>query len=143
MLKKNIQSQTIYDCYKSYKVSRKQLFNIQYMYYNFRLITLIDCIQYCQRFCLFFLPKVTSKPQTTQTVQRILLPAAPNQQVAIRVSTPNISTGSSVAQIRPANSNVANIAGLPPGTTLLSGGSGLQGFALVPASYVTQVEKYF
>ncbi|XP_022317408.2 protein lin-54 homolog isoform X2 [Crassostrea virginica] len=84
---------------------------------------------------------VTSKPQTTQTVQRILLPAAPNQQVAIRVSTPNISTGSSVTQIRPANSNIASIAGLPPGTTLLSGGSGLQGFALVPASYVTQLQQ--
>lgn len=111
--------------------------------YNLGLITVIDYIQYGQRFCLFLLPKVTSKPQTTQTVQRILLPAAPNQQVAIRVSTPNISTGSSVTQIRPANSNIASIAGLPPGTTLLSGGSGLQGFALVPASYVTQVEKYF
>lgn len=69
-----------------------------------------------------------------------MLPAAPTQQVAIRVSTP--MTVSSVAQIRPASSTVTNIAGLPPGTTLLSGGSGLQGFALVPASYVTQVKLF-
>ncbi|XP_048758955.2 protein lin-54 homolog isoform X2 [Ostrea edulis] len=83
----------------------------------------------------------TAKPQTTQQVQRILLPATPTQQVAIRVSTPSLTSATSVAQIRPAATPVSNIAGLPPGTTLLSSGSGLQGFALVPASYVTQLQQ--
>ncbi|XP_062582837.1 protein lin-54 homolog isoform X1 [Saccostrea cucullata] len=84
---------------------------------------------------------VTSKAQTTQNVQRILLPAAPTQQVAIRVTTPNIATSTAVPHIRPAGSSVANISGLPPGTALLSAASGLQGFALVPASYMTQLQQ--
>ncbi|KAK3608971.1 hypothetical protein CHS0354_017132 [Potamilus streckersoni] len=72
----------------------------------------------------------------TQTVQRILLPAAPNQ-VAIRPA-PTISLATSTVSA----TGSTTITQLPPGTTILSsGGQGLQGFALVPASYVAQLQQ--
>ncbi|KAL3875813.1 hypothetical protein ACJMK2_033728 [Sinanodonta woodiana] len=73
----------------------------------------------------------------TQSVQRILLPATPNQ-VAIRPA-PTISLTTSTVSA----SGSTTITQLPPGTTILSsGGQGLQGFALVPASYVAQLQQH-
>lgn len=79
--------------------------------------------------------------QNTQSVQRILLPAPSNtttQQSTITLSAATAPT--TLAQIRPSFQTNQ----LPPGTTILSGSDApqnVQGFALVPASYVAQVCK--
>lgn len=77
-----------------------------------------------------------------QTMQRIILPAAPTSLPVQAVNCVTTSTPT-LAPIRP-NLQVAtpNLTQLPPGTTLLTPSTniqGLQGFALVPAQYVTQV----
>ena len=62
--------------------------------------------------------------QNTPSTQRIILPA---------------TSQSNLAPIRPAGSQ-QGFQSLPPGTTIISGGqniSGVQGFALVPAQYVS------
>ncbi|XP_021379566.1 protein lin-54 homolog isoform X2 [Mizuhopecten yessoensis] len=73
-------------------------------------------------------------------VHRILLPAQPNQ---VRLSTGGTTTSATtLQQIRPASS--ASLGQLPPGATILSAGNsaqGLQGFALVPASYLSQMQQ--
>ena len=86
-----------------------------------------------------------SKPGTVggQTVQRIILPAAPSTLPVQPSSSTNITTPTSLAPIRPnLQASTPGLAQLPPGTTLLTPSTnlqGLQGFALVPAQYVTQV----
>ncbi|CAC5368001.1 LIN54 [Mytilus coruscus] len=70
-------------------------------------------------------PRPVIASSNTQTVQRILLPAGPNQ-LQLR------AVPSTLAQIQ--TSGVSSLSNLPPGTTILSSGnagSG-QGFALVP-----------
>ncbi|XP_033755545.1 protein lin-54 homolog isoform X2 [Pecten maximus] len=71
-------------------------------------------------------------------VHRILLPAQPNQ---VRTAG-NTTAATTLQQIRPATSG--SLGQLPPGATILSAGSsaqGLQGFALVPASYLSQMHQ--
>ncbi|XP_069123700.1 protein lin-54 homolog isoform X2 [Argopecten irradians] len=71
-------------------------------------------------------------------VHRILLPAQPNQLRTVGTTT----TATTLQQIRPASSG--SLGQLPAGATILSAGSsaqGLQGFALVPASYLTQMQQ--
>ncbi|KAJ8319033.1 hypothetical protein KUTeg_004124 [Tegillarca granosa] len=89
-------------------------------------------------------PQLMPKPlvnQTTQSVQRILLPAPSNtttQQSTITLSAAPAPT--TLTQIRP-NFQTNQ---LPPGTTILSGADApqnVQGFALVPASYVAQIQQ--
>ncbi|VDI37753.1 Hypothetical predicted protein [Mytilus galloprovincialis] len=73
-------------------------------------------------------PRPVIAQGNTQTVQRILLPAGPNQMQLRAVP-------SSLGQIQSSGvSSISNLSNLPPGTTILSSGnsgSG-QGFALVP-----------
>ncbi|XP_076459625.1 uncharacterized protein LOC143292867 [Babylonia areolata] len=80
-----------------------------------------------------------------QTVQRIILPAAPSSMPVQPASTPTITTPNSLTPIRPnVQSNTGGLTQLPPGTTLITPSTnlqGLQGFALVPAQYVTQLTK--
>ena len=87
--------------------------------------------------CTFVFQLVT-RPALQQGQQRIILPAT--SQVSLR---PN-QAGNTLAQIRPAGGGAATLTQLPPGTTIISSGqnlSGVQGFALVPAQYVTQVSS--
>ncbi|XP_060083666.1 protein lin-54 homolog isoform X2 [Ylistrum balloti] len=75
---------------------------------------------------------------TTAGVHRILLPAQPNQVHTVGTTT----TATTLQQIRPATSS-RPLGQLPPGATILSAGNsgqGLQGFALVPASLLTQMQ---
>ncbi|XP_050391848.1 protein lin-54 homolog [Patella vulgata] len=86
---------------------------------------------------------VTSKAgtslQNTQTIQRILLPAQPNQNRSTAPTTP-----SPLTQIRPVpstSSTSQSLSQLIPGATLLPTGSNIQGYALVPANYVAQMAQ--
>ena len=86
--------------------------------------------------------KVTTRPSGS-TVQRIILPAGSNQ-VAIRPAPPASGTpGTQLIRttLAAGTGTLAQIA--PSGTTFLSTGPGstpgVQGFALVPASYLSQV----
>ena len=78
-----------------------------------------------------------------QTVQRIILPAAPSCHPVQTASSASIATPTTLATLRPTlQTATAGLTQLPPGTTLLTPSTtlqGLQGFALVPAQYVTQV----
>ncbi|XP_053387200.1 protein lin-54 homolog [Mercenaria mercenaria] len=87
---------------------------------------------------------VASRPSGT-TVQRIILPAGPNQ-VAIRPAPPaSVASGAQIirATLPAGAGTLAQIA--PGGTTFLSTGPsntpGVQGFALVPASYLSQIQQ--
>ncbi|CAL1540236.1 unnamed protein product [Lymnaea stagnalis] len=103
---------------------------------------------------------MTSTPQTNQL--KITLPIQQNTPLAPkptpqgmhRIILPATSTNvpvqgttvTSLAPIQPAPSvSIQNVSQLPPGTTILSANNaniqGLQGFALVPASYVTQFQQ--
>ncbi|XP_070185832.1 protein lin-54 homolog isoform X2 [Littorina saxatilis] len=78
----------------------------------------------------------------TQTVQRIILPAT---QSPLPVTSSGMTTPTSLASIRPnlQGASTPNLTQLPAGTTLLTPTTslqGLQGFALVPAQYVTQLQ---
>ena len=82
-------------------------------------------------------------------MHRIILPATASS--AVSATTPS----SSLPPIQPAPPPptavtpipAANVGQLPPGTAILSAGGsnlqGIQGIALVPASYVTQVSNIF
>lgn len=87
---------------------------------------------------------VVSVAGSNQPVQRILLPAP--AQVPIRpAANPVTVPSSALATLRPSlPPSSASIAQLPPGTTILSGGNvpGVQGYALLPASYVAQVRWF-
>lgn len=77
---------------------------------------------------------------TPQGTHRIILPAT-STNVTVQGTTVT-----SLAPIQPAPSvSIQNVSQLPPGTTILSANNaniqGLQGFALVPASYVTQLQQ--
>ncbi|CAH1794667.1 unnamed protein product [Owenia fusiformis] len=70
--------------------------------------------------------------------QRVLLPASSQIQIRPTTSMP-VQT---LPQIRPNIPGSTNaVAGLPPGATLISGGNNMQGFALVPAQYVNQLQN--
>ncbi|PVD38520.1 hypothetical protein C0Q70_01135 [Pomacea canaliculata] len=79
----------------------------------------------------------------SQTMQRIILPAAPMSMQAVTTIATTTPTPTSLTPIRPNlhAAGTSNLTQLPPGTTLLTPSTtipGLQGFALVPAQYVTQ-----
>lgn len=80
-----------------------------------------------------------------QTVQRIILPAAPSSHTVQTASSASIATPTTLATLRPTlQTATPGLTQLPPGTTLLTPSTtlqGLQGFALVPAQYVTQVSQ--
>lgn len=80
-----------------------------------------------------------------QTVQRIILPAAPSSHTVQTASSASIATPTTLATLRPTlQTATPGLTQLPPGTTLLTPSTtlqGLQGFALVPAQYVTQVSR--
>ncbi|XP_005108093.1 protein lin-54 homolog [Aplysia californica] len=87
-------------------------------------------------------PKPTVVPVATsgQSVHRVILPATSAP------ATTQASVVTTLAPIQPAPSTtIASVGQLPPGTAILSAGNsniqGLQGFALVPASYVTQLQQ--
>ncbi|XP_060553263.1 protein lin-54 homolog isoform X2 [Ruditapes philippinarum] len=87
---------------------------------------------------------VTSRPNVS-TVQRIILPAGSNQ-VAIRPAPPaSVAQGTQLIRTTlPAGTGtLAQIA--PSGTSFISTGPGstpgVQGFALVPASYLSQIQQ--
>ena len=89
------------------------------------LMCKFDCIYKL----LSFQRSVAVTSNSSQTVQRILLPAGPNQ-IQLR------AVPSTLAQIRPSGSSTSNQ--FPPGTTILSSGStssGTPGFALVPTIF--------
>lgn len=94
----------------------------------------------------YYFPLQAPKPAipvsvSTQGVHRIILPATSSSASAV----------TALAPIQPAPAAPAqNVSQVLPGTTILSAASsdiqGLQSFALVPASYVTQVgtvEKFY
>ncbi|KAH9518890.1 Protein lin-54 [Bulinus truncatus] len=75
-----------------------------------------------------------------QSVHRVILPATTTTTMSVQASTVT-----SLAPIQPAPTvSIQNVNQLPPGTTILSPNSanlqGLRSFALVPASYVTQLQ---
>lgn len=79
-------------------------------------------------------------------MQRIILPAAPMSMQAVTTIATTTPTPTSLTPIRPNlhAAGTSNLTQLPPGTTLLTPSTtipGLQGFALVPAQYVTQVSE--
>lgn len=85
--------------------------------------------------------QVSSRPAGAgSTVQRIILPAAPNQ-VSIRPAPP--TTGAQVIRTTlAAGAGTIQQINAAGGTFLQAGGStpqGVQGYALVPASYLSQV----
>lgn len=87
---------------------------------------------------------VTSRPVgSTSTVQRIILPAVPNQ-IQIRPAPAGISQGAQIIRttLSSSTSNLAQLAA--NGATILSAGgntSGVQGYALVPASYLSHIQQ--
>nr|KAG5713898.1 hypothetical protein BaRGS_024525 [Batillaria attramentaria] len=86
----------------------------------------------------------TGTPVGGQTVQRIILPAAPTSVPVHPAPSLSVAAPTSLAPIRPnLQSAATSLTKLPPGTTLLTPSNlpGLQGFALVPAQYVTQLQN--
>ncbi|KAK7507737.1 hypothetical protein BaRGS_00000702 [Batillaria attramentaria] len=78
----------------------------------------------------------TGTPVGGQTVQRIILPAAPTSVPVHPAPSLSVAAPTSLAPIRPnLQSAATSLTKLPPGTTLLTPSNlpGLQGFALVPA----------
>ena len=88
-------------------------------------------------------PSVIPVVTNSQSSHRVILPATSTQVV----SQANVVTTLAPIQPAPAVTSIAPVGQLPPGTAILSAGNsniqGLQGFALVPASYVTQVTTLY
>ncbi|XP_041363749.1 protein lin-54 homolog [Gigantopelta aegis] len=86
--------------------------------------------------------KITLPIQATQMVTPKSVLSGQNVQRILLPNTTPIRPATTTVQIRPASTQ--NVQGLPPGTAILSNTGnipGLQGFALVPANYVAQIQQ--
>jgi hypothetical protein len=108
----------------------------------------MEDVKYLQSQNSYLFLQVCPKPSTNQTsiaqTQRLLLPATTNVQVRASTATTAPSLSQSIRPVtKPTSTTLSQ---LPPGTTLISTGgnvSGVQGFALVPAQYISNVSKNF